>query len=313
MKTYKSQSFVHRIEMNLANISVNPDDEFQLIKAYYDINSFDCELCGHKNCMYAFEVKNLKTNNIIKVGSECIMHFAGKGVDIDVAQGLMQRVMAASNKARRDLKQKLGQAAWDKLPEEERKKVKFWYQKKFIEDLGNIAYKNIPVNEKRELVVNEFIVLQTKELLSNVSRNKSILSEEDIQLITKLGLEKEMNNALTIAESTRIYKQIRDIENKFAQYARTEDFSEDVARSMIQDIKNINNNYNSSWLESCIDSKIQQYQRMATLHDKYGWLLDYTGLNSTIISIKHDLKTYGCISQKQEDYAHNLIKIETQI
>ena len=310
MKIYKSQSFIHKIEVNLANISSNPDDEFQLIKAYYDIKGFDCELCGHKDCMYAFEVKNLKTNAIIKVGSECISHFEGKGVDIDLAEGLMQRVMSASNKARRDLKRRLGEEAWNKLSVEERKVVKSWEQREFIDKLGAEAYKALPTEEKRELVLTEFITLQTKELLTDVARNKSILSEEDVQVIMQLGLEKEMNQALTTAEVNRRYKQIKDAENKFSQYINTPDFSEDVARSMIQDIKNIDNKYNVMWLESNVNNRLQQRQRLTALREKYGWLIDYQGHNTTIMSIKHYLSVYGYITQRQEEYAHSLIDAE---
>lgn len=310
MKIYKSQSFIHKIEVNLANVSSNPDDEFQLVKAYYDIHGFDCELCGHKDCMYAFEVKNLKTNTIIKVGSECISHFEGRGVDINLAEGLMQRVMSASNKARRDLKRRLGEEAWNKLSVDERKAVKSWQQREFIDKLGAEAYKSLPVDEKRELVLTEFITLQTKELLTDVARNKSILSDEDIQVIMQLGLEREMNQALTTAEAARRYKQIKDAENKFGQYIRTDDFSEDVARSMIQDIKNIDSKYNTAWLESNIANMIQRRERLAILHEKYGWLLDYQGHDPAIISIKHYLSTYGYISQRQEEYAHNLIDVK---
>jgi len=307
MKIYKSQSFIHKIEVNLANISVNPDDEFQLVKAYYDIHGFDCELCGHKDCAYAFEVKNLKTNTIIKVGSECIDHFSGRGVDINLAEGLMKRVMSASNKARRDLKRRLGEEAWNKLPTDERKVVRSWQQREFIDKLGAEAYKNIPADEKRELVLTEFITLQTKELLTDVAHNKSILSDEDIQVIMQLGLESEMNRALTTAETARRYKQIKDIENKFSQYIRTDDFSEDVARSMIQDIKNIDSKYSLAWLENNISNVISRRQNLIALHEKYGWLLDYQGHDATIISIKHYLSTYGYISQRQEESAHNLI------
>jgi len=312
MKIYKSQSFIHKIEVNLANVSININDEFQLVKAYYDIRGFNCELCGHKDCMYAFEVKNIKTNTIIKVGSECITHFKDKGVDIDLAEGLMQRVMSASNKARRDLKRRLGEEAWNKLSVEERKDVKSWQQKEFIDKLGVEAYKTLPTEEKRELVLTEFITLQTKELLTNVAYNKSILSEEDIEVIMQLGLEKEMNHALSTAERARHYKQVKEAENKFNKYINSENFSEDVARSMIQDIKNIDNKYNSSWLENCINNKIQQQERQIILHEKYGWLLDYQGTNPDIISIKHYLSAYGYLSQRQEDYAHNLIGTEVK-
>jgi len=200
VKNYKSNKFVHKIEMNLANISVKPTDKFQLIKAYYDINCFDCELCGHKNVMNAFEVKNLKTNKIIKVGSECIQHFSDKGVDIDIAQGLMRRVISASNKARRDLKRKLGYEAFYSLPEKEKATVKPWDIRDKADELGKEAYKKLDRKVKQELVVNEYLILQTKELLANVAYNNSILTEEDIELIFQLDMQEDMDKALVTKE-----------------------------------------------------------------------------------------------------------------
>jgi hypothetical protein len=191
MKHYKSQSFVRKIEVNLANISVKPTDQFTLKAAYYDIDMFDCELCGHKNCMYAYEIENLETHEIMKVGSECVHHFEGKGVDINLAEGLMRRVMSASNKARRDLKMRLGQEAFDALPDEEKEKFRWWQQRDEIERLGKEAYKALPKDEKRELVVREYLVLQTKDLLRDVAWGKSILEEEDVARIAELGLEEE--------------------------------------------------------------------------------------------------------------------------
>ena len=200
MKDYKSKKFVHKIEVNLANISVKPTDKFQLIRAYYDINLFDCELCGHKNVMYAYEVKNLETEKVIKVGSECVAHFSDKGVDIDVAQGLMRRVTSASNKARRDLKKRLGMEAFYALPEEKRVTVKSWEIRGVADELGKEAYKALDKKTKQELVINEYLVLQTKELLSNVAYRNSILSEEDVELILQLEMEDDMMKALETQE-----------------------------------------------------------------------------------------------------------------
>lgn len=193
-KIYRSQAFVNRIQMNLANISASPDDEFSLVNAYYDPKMFDCDLCGHKNCMYAYEVKNNKTEQILKVGSECVHHFADKGVDINLAEALMKRVMSATNKARRELKLKLGQEAWESLSDEERKEIG-WKRYDWVDERGSDIYKSLSKSEKRELIVNQFMIIQAKELLMSVSMNKHYLTEEEIQNIANLGLEVEMERA----------------------------------------------------------------------------------------------------------------------
>src|SRR6056297_482218 len=122
-KQYRSETFASRIQMNLADISASPGDEFKLIAAYYDPMTFDCELCGHKNCMYAYEIQNIKTKNIIKVGSECVHHFKDKGVNIDLAEGLMKRVISATAKARKELIIHLGKEALQNLSDEKKRDI----------------------------------------------------------------------------------------------------------------------------------------------------------------------------------------------
>lgn len=163
MREYKSSRFQKRIELNLANISSSENDKFELVSAYYDQNLFDCELCGHRNCVYAFEVKNLETNKIIKVGSDCIHHWEDKGVDINLAAGLMRRVMNMTQNARN----------------------------KLIKEMGKEEYKKLSKEEKREKITHQYMIEQAKQLLRDASRNKSVLSEEEIQHILSLGLEDE--------------------------------------------------------------------------------------------------------------------------
>ncbi len=193
-REYKSQSFVNRIQLNLANVSANPGDEFTLINAYYDPAMFDCELCGHKGCMFAFEIQNTETKKTIKLGSECVHHFKDRGVNIDLAEALMKRVMSATNKSRRELVEKLGDEAWKNLSEEERKEIG-WKRFEWKKEAGKKAYKSLDKEEKRVLVVNEFMIIQAKELLTQVAYNKHYLTEEEISKIISLGLEKEIEKA----------------------------------------------------------------------------------------------------------------------
>lgn len=202
MKAYISETFKTRIEVNLANISTDPNNEFKLEKAYYDYLEFECELCGHKHCMYAFEVKNIETEKIIKVGSECIHHFKDRGVDIDLAEGLMKRVMNATNKARRQLKESLAMKVWDNLSDEKRTEIYKYYNPKWnhapshvLEEIGKQEMKKLSKEEKAKMTIEAYIVEQAKELLYDYSINKAILDSEQIAKIVDLGLSNELEKA----------------------------------------------------------------------------------------------------------------------
>lgn len=178
---YKSQSFKTRIELSLADVSSSPTDEFKLYKAYYDPNFFDCELCNHRNCAYAFEVQNLKTNKILKIGSQCIHHFKDRGVDIDLAEGLMKRIYKTTQNARN----------------------------KLIREIGEDEYKQLSKKEKSHLITQQYMVNQAKELLSDLARNKSILSEDQVEYILRLGLKEEYEKAKNKQEKRKNRKKIR--------------------------------------------------------------------------------------------------------
>lgn len=313
MKNYKSQSFVRKIEVNLANVSSKPTDEFQLVKAYYDIDAFDCELCDHKNCMYAFEVKNLQTGSILKVGSECIHHFEDKGVDINLAEGLMRRVMSASNKARRDLKRRLGEEAWEALSEEERSSVKWYEQSKFIDELGKQAYKELDKDVKREMVLNEFLTLQTKELLANVARNKSILSEEDVELILELGMEDEMQEAVNRRDAIVTHQKIREKENQLLKYIREAPvLDQNKLDEMRGEILAIDPEANMNWSTFAYEARKREDDMKSKLRAEYSWLIDYDGPNYIVHDIKSYLLSHGQISPKQHNLAYNIIEAETE-
>jgi hypothetical protein len=147
---YISKSFEDRIEINLANISKNPDDEFALLGIQFILPYFKCELCSHEPCLYAYTVKNLKTNISMKVGSECINHFKGK-MNIDLASGLKKRVKSVIRKMRR-------------------------YMKNSLEE---VEYKTLPKEQKRILVTRLFMKHQAMEAIKGDTK-RAMLAKEDV-------------------------------------------------------------------------------------------------------------------------------------
>lgn len=157
---YISQSFEDRIEVNLANISRKASDKITLIGIQFYPATFKCELCGHDPCLYAFTIKNFDTNIIMKVGSECVNHFVKGKTNIDLATGLQKRVKSIVRKMRR-------------------------YMKNTLED----EYKEMPREQKREIIVRLFMKHQVMEALKVVGDNKkSLLSKEDVLEIIRQDL-----------------------------------------------------------------------------------------------------------------------------
>lgn len=284
MKDYKSNSFQTRIEVNLANISSSPEDEFQLHSAYYDKNLFDCELCGHKNCVYAYEVKNIKTEKILKVGSECIHHFEGKGVDIDLAEGLMKRVMKETQKARY----------------------------KLIKEMGEEEYKNLSKEEKREMVTKQYIIEQAKQMLTDMSQNKTILSEEQVQHILDLGLEEEYSNAKDKQNKRNKFQESVKILNNFQDYLNQlrQDWSQ-PEDSVIEDFRTKYQNTSVYKNSNMVDVYLNGYIQQLENRKKYTWLLDYDGDSEVVKDIIKSLEKRGSLTVRQEKYVKSLIEKES--
>lgn len=283
MKEYKSKAFQTRIEVNLANISSSPEDEFQLHTAYYDTNTFDCELCGHSGCVYAFEVKNLETNKILKVGSECIHHFEGKGVDINLAEGLMKRVMKATQKARN----------------------------KLIKEMGNEEYKKLSKEEKRQKITEQYIIEQTKELLRDMAKNKTILTEEQVQHILDLGLEKEYEEAKEKRDRQENWEKSNKVLTSFEDYINELKKNwEEPDEDKVEDFRTEYSKYSRYHNSNMIDVYLKNYKRQLEVRDKYDWLFNYNGNNKTILDIKSQLERKGSISDRQANYAKSLMDKE---
>lgn len=286
-KDYKSKSFKSRIELSLANISASPKDEFKLIKTSY--HPFDCELCNHKYCMYQFTIENLKTKKQLNVGSECIHHFHGKGVDIDLAMGLLKRVQRTVLKARRDMK----------------------------DDFTDGDYEKLSLDEKRTLTIKYYMRSQAKELLQDVARNKSILTKEQLNDILDLGLENELKRAQERQKVMAQYQQARKIESEFrsillkAKEGGFAEVSEDVA-----------DGYSKKWSATCPDGTYSDYisglyktynNERTIARNQYPWLIGYKGTSRVVADIKDRFMRYGGLTPKQERYAKSLIENEQKI
>jgi hypothetical protein len=160
---YISKGYQDRIEISLGNISRDPNDKFAIVGMSYIPSTFKCELCGHEPCLYAFSVKNLETEIVITVGSECVKHFKAKGCNIDVAAGLKKRVKSVIRQMRRYMKNTLEQD----------------------------EYKAMSKERKRELVIRLFMKHQAIEALKTDMDKKSFLSKEDVQRIIESCPETE--------------------------------------------------------------------------------------------------------------------------
>jgi len=161
MNNYISNSFQDRIQISLANISKSSKDKYSIVNMEYIPNTFKCELCGHRPCLYAFSIKNYETDKVIKVGSECVKHFRGE-CDIDVAEGLKKRIKSVTRKMRR-------------------------YLKKYVEPED---YKSMSVERKRMITTELFMRFQVKESLRGEGQKKAKLTKEDVETILKTTAEK---------------------------------------------------------------------------------------------------------------------------
>ena len=300
-----------KIALNLANISTSPNDEFSMITASMSYGEFQCELCGQKHCVKEFVVKNNSTGKVMSVGSECIERFKDKGVDIDLAEGLMKRVTSASNKARRDLKQRLGQDAWKALPEEEKKKIVYREQKDFIDNLGVLAYKNMDADEKRELVVAEFLTLQAKELLTGYAAGKAILTEDDVKLIMELGMEDKMTQAQKTHEANRKRLQIQAMNTNLTKFVReSPDFTEERARELALEIEQFSGQPASPWyLDGMISSRHRADAQKAKLIAEYPELMAYTGTNPFVLRTRQNLINNYWVAPADISAAHTYIRV----
>jgi len=82
-------SWIERVAQTLAPLSVEQDDVREMLREwYYTGNAFDlkepvenCELCGHPEIRYQFEIANENTGSELLVGSECIKKFRISAID----------------------------------------------------------------------------------------------------------------------------------------------------------------------------------------------------------------------------------------
>lgn len=282
-KEYKSEAFQDRIEVNLANISSSPHDEFRLVKTSYQ--HFDCELCGHKHCMYQFTIENNQTGKQLNVGSECISHFKNSGIDIDLAMGLLKRIQKTVLSARKLMR--------EEIPKDE--------------------YKKLPNPEKRDLTIRYFMKQQAKELLADVARNKAILTQEQINSILDLDMEAELKKAGELRQNRIRLDEAHKLEREFSGVlndARKNSFKE-IPEDVIESFeKKWSELYPYEYGVNPIPAMISRYNTQRKHAAKFGWLASYSGANKTLKDIRKNLLKYGNLTYRQEEYARNLLRQE---
>lgn len=281
-KDYKSSSFQNKIEISLANISSSPEDEFRLVKTSYKY--FNCELCDHKHCMYQFTIENIKTKKQLNVGSECINHFKGKGIDIDLAMGLLKRIQKMVLKAREDMR----------------------------EDIDEDEYKKYSIEEKRQLTVKYYIREQAKELLMDVARNKTVLSKTQVNEILDLGLNKELEKAKNRQKALQALAEADAVAAEFDNLVKeAKEKGEMIEEKVYRD-------YSYKWKAICpyeyvrnpVDTSWLSLKRDFEYIKKYTWLVKYKGSNKVVVDIQTGFLQHGRITEKQEAYAKGLVKKE---
>lgn len=316
-KIYKKDGFSAKIELNLAEISASPDDEFSLVKTFYVPSGFTCELCGHKHCLYAFTIKNNQTQIEMTIGSECIHHFKDKGIDIDLAKGLMKRVMKATAEAREMLREQLGKAAWEALSEEEKKSIKPWMIHRKIEELGKEAMKKMSLAEKAKRTVEAYMVVQAIELLSDVSRNKHILTKEEIENIVALGLEDKLQDAQNKASKYAVYEQELKLRQEFTKYisnlySTKQPIDDTIVNSFIDRAKELKSkNVNTSLLQN-IQNSIESYKTYYSTISEFSWLINCQIDNPIILSLKAYFNKYNTLTSAQIELGKKIISGQNQ-
>jgi hypothetical protein len=317
-KTYKSTKFVDKIEFNLGQIAVSENDQLRLVNGFYDPIGFDCQLCGHKHCNYAFIIEDVQTKKSIRIGSECVRHFSHRGIDIDLAEALIKRVMKATVEARKELKDELAQKAWDGMPEAEKAKIRSWEKWSVMEELGKNAMKALSKQEKAELTVQAFMIVQAKELLLEVANNKATLTEEQIAHIVELGLQDRLTDAQRRAEKLALLKKADEAQTKMSDAIRKakQDGYVLLDQKVIDDLANQwVMNYNPSYSTSGYNPVKSLYQtylndREAVIR-QYPEVVNYHGANPAALDIKTFLIQRGYVTYNQLELVKNIVKRET--
>ena len=183
---YISKGFQDRIEISVGNISRGADDKFAIVGIKYVPATFKCELCGHEPCLYSYSIKNLETDIVIEVGSECVKHFKDKGCNIDVVEGLRKRIKSVTRKMRR-------------------------YMKKYLEE---DQYEGMNKETKRELTLKLFMKHQAMEALKDGSTKRSLLDKADVTRIIENTPEvpaRETKKTKKTKKSTPLTKAQKEI------------------------------------------------------------------------------------------------------
>ena len=308
MKEYKFTTFKDKIEINLANISSSKDDQFRLYKVYYDHNLFTCELCGHQHCCYAFEIQNVQTSKIIKIGSECVTHFEGKGIDLDLAEGLIKRIMKATAEARDELRMKIGNEEWEKLPTEVKSQFRSWQIDEYKKKLGTEIMKKMSRSEKAALTAKMYLVIQAKDLLKDFSLNRAFIDEDQVKQLFEMGLAEKYEEAKTQRTKTVEYEEFLNFKREIHNYFKSlkNDWSDPDPNKILEFNDKIAKNHYTIYL----DYMISQYNYQKNRIQAYPLLKNYRGNNADINRMIDSVCRGGYVYNYQLDQVKQIIESE---
>ena len=307
MKAYKFSSFRDKIEINIANISSSPDDKFRILRYYYS-QDFTCELDLHKHCCYLFEIQNIQTQKILKVGSECVHHFKDKGIDMNLAEGLIKRIMKATDEARDEIRTKLGEEAWEKLPAEEKAKFKSWQIAQEKERLGHDIFKNMPREQKSQMTAEAYLVVQAKDLLRDFSINRAFIDEDEVKRLFDMGLADKYEEAKVKRAKAVEYDEYMNCKKDIDSYFNSlkNDWSDPDPSKMLEfSTKVANNRYSID-----IDSLVSRYNYQKSRIQAYPLLKNYKGNNSTVKYMIETVCRGSYIYNYQMDQVKQIIESE---
>jgi len=337
-KEYVRKGFEEKIMMNLARICRSEDDKFGLARVEYT-RDFTCELCEHQHLSMCYWVKNLSTNLIIKVGSECIHHFSVPQSDLDKAEALRKRV-ERSIESGRDIKvREFGTEMFNELPEETRNK-RYFLQSEIHDIIGNEAYMGLPESSKKEtLVRDEFIMLLGNEkfkslprgekfdlinnfyrldyaerLLDGVAHGEYLLTKEEIEEIVSLNKEDELAKAEAKAKAKADREVAMKVQRERQKAINELDHEVYVATSNAKNtLTDLDSALAASWHDRAValgsDYRIDQIIRNTAefiinernIKAEYGWLMDYEGDNKFLIDLQYTLRRCRSLTPAQKE------------
>jgi hypothetical protein len=281
-------AYITRIEAVMAQHSTSVDNKWVLIAAYRDSHYFTCALDNHDPCIRAFEVRNQETQEVLKVGSECIHRFGFDEQVLHMAEGMMKRVEKAVNKTRRQFIRSLGEARYNEL--EVKPVGKF---KSVCDMLGKEVWATLTNEEKNVKLVEAYQTAQAMALITGV-HNGTVLSEEETQRILDLGLGDKLAAAMGDSRNLQVTASKAEW-NRMLEAQRLIGYAAKLTFADLQDrvtqVRALDADANIYDMVAAFDKYERDYIEYSVLH--------YEGFNPAIKTIQENFQKNGTLDGSQ--------------